>query len=161
MPTQHRFLFLPRPRHRTAGFTLVELMVVLAIMALVATSVILTLPGSKTGARTEAGRLSARIAAARDLAVIEGRPVALWLAPSGYGFDRRIDGTWQPVPGRAFQTRNWPDDIRLLAAGDRPTARLVFDRIGTSSTPLTVVLASGDSRETIKVSAVGEVTHGE
>lgn len=149
-----------RPRQRTAGFTLVELMVVLAIMALAATAVILTLPGSEGGARTEAGRLSARIAAARDLAVIERRPVALWLAPSGYGFDRRIDGEWQPVPGRAFETRNWPDDIRLLAAGDRPTARLVFDSIGTSSAPLTILLGSGDSRATIKVSAVGEVTHG-
>ena len=106
-----------RPRPRANGFTLVELMVVLAIMALAATAVVLTMPGEERTVRSEADRLAARLAAARDVAVIEGRSVAVNFAPSGYGFERRIAGEWQPLPGRAFEQRSWPGNVRF-AAGD-------------------------------------------
>src|SRR3546814_15820916 len=83
------------------GFTLVELMVVLAILALAAAAVVLTIPGEERHVRSEADRLAARLAAARDIAVIEGRSVAVDLAPSGYGFARSVAGAWQPQIGRA------------------------------------------------------------
>ena len=41
---------------RERGFTLVELMVVLAIMALAATAVVLTIPGEERSVRSEADR---------------------------------------------------------------------------------------------------------
>lgn len=145
----------------TSGFTLVELMVVLAIMALAATAVVLTIPGEERTVRSEADRLAARLAAARDIAVIEGRSVAVNFAPSGYGFERRIDGTWQPLPGRAFEQRAWPTDVRFDAANGRGAARILFDRVGTSPTPQALVLSGGTARETVRVSAVGEVSRGE
>ncbi|HWV60552.1 MAG TPA: type II secretion system protein, partial [Sphingopyxis sp.] len=43
-----------RPRPHANGFTLVELMVVLAIMALAATAVVLTIPGEERTVRSEA-----------------------------------------------------------------------------------------------------------
>src|SRR3546814_6963837 len=86
-------------------------MVVLAILALAAAAVVLTIPGEEQHVRSEADRLAARLAAARDIAVIEGRSVAVDLAPSGYGFARRIDGAWGPLPGRAFERRSWPSDV--------------------------------------------------
>ena len=142
------------------GFTLVELMVVLAIMALAATAVVLTIPGNEQAVRSEADRLAARLAAARDVAVIEGRSVAVNFAPSGYGFERRIKGAWEPLPGRAFQQRNWPADIRF-ASGNGAAARVLFDRVGTSPTPQAITLTGGDAREVIRVSATGEVSRGE
>ena len=150
-----------RARSRANGFTLVELMVVLAIMALAATAVVLTIPGEERNVRSEADRLAARLAAARDIAVIEGRSVAVNFAPSGYGFERRIAGAWQPLPGRAFEQRNWPGEVRFAAANGQGAARILFDRVGTSPTPQAIVLAGGDARETVRVSATGEVSRGE
>ncbi|PQM26762.1 type II secretion system protein GspH [Sphingopyxis lindanitolerans] len=143
------------------GFTLVELMVVLAILALAATAVVLTIPGEERTVRTEADRLAGRLAAARDVAVIEGRSVAVNFAPSGYGFERRVDGAWQPLPGRAFEQRRWPSDIRFTAGDGQAAARVRFDRIGTSPTPQAVVLSGGAAREIVRISAMGEVSRGE
>lgn len=145
----------------TSGFTLVELMIVLAIMALAATAVVLTIPGEERNVRSEANRLAARLAGARDVAVIEGRSVSVNFAPSGYGFERRIAGEWQPLPGRAFEQRNWPSDIRFVAGDGQGAARILFDRVGTSPTPQTLVLSGGDAREIVRVSATGEVSRGQ
>ena len=150
-----------RTRRAPNGFTLVELMVVLAIMALAATAVVLTIPGEERTVRSEADRLAARLAAARDVAVIEGRSVAVNFAPSGYGFERRIAGEWQPLPGRAFEQRGWPGDVRFAASGGQGAARILFDRVGTSPTPQALVLAGGDAREVVRVSATGEISRGE
>src|SRR5690606_30071026 len=85
------FAGMAKPRRfGEAGFTLVELMLVLAIMGLAAATVMLTLPDSQRGARDEADRLAARLAAVRDLAVIEGRGTAAVISASGYGFERRM-----------------------------------------------------------------------
>lgn len=136
-------------------------MVVLAIMALAATAVVLTLPGEERGVRSEADRLAARLAAARDIAVIEGRSVAVNFAPSGYGFERRTDGNWAPLPGRPFEQRSWPAGVRFVAGDGQGAARILFDRVGTSPTPQAVVLAGGDAREIVRVSAMGEVSRGQ
>lgn len=143
------------------GFTLVELMVVIAIMALAATVVVLTIPGQEHSVRSEADRLAARLAAARDVAVIEGRSVSVSFAPSGYGFERRIDGAWQPLPGRAFAQRAWPGGVRFAAGDGQAVARIMFDRIGTSPNPQAIVLTGGDAREIVRISATGEVSRGE
>ena len=94
-------------------------------------------------------------------AVIEGRSVSVNLAPSGYGFERRVEGAWQPLPGRAFEQRNWPSDVRFVAADGLGAARILFDRVGTSPTPQAVVLSGGDAREIVRVSATGDVSRGE
>ena len=149
-----------RTRPGANGFTLVELMIGLAIMALAATAVVLTIPGEERTVRSEADRLAARLAAARDIAVIEGRSVAVNFAPSGYGFERRISGEWQPLPGRAFEHRNWPGDVRFAAGDGQGAARILFDRVGISPTPQAVVLTGGEAREIVRVSATGEVSRG-
>jgi general secretion pathway protein H len=150
-----------RTRRAPNGFTLVELMVVLAIMALAATAVILTIPGEERTVRSEADRLAARLAAARDVAVIEGRSVSVNFAPSGYGFERRIAGEWQPLPGRAFAQRNWPGGVRFSAGDGQGAARILFDRVGISPTPQAIVLTGGGAREIVRVSATGEVGRGQ
>lgn len=147
-----------RSHPRARGFTLVEMLVVLAILGLAATALVLAVPATDDGLRRESSRLAARIAAARDLAVVEGRPVALWLAPSGYGFERYAGGSWQAVPGRAFAVRNWPDEIRWVPMAQQTSVRLVFDRVGTSRTPQTIILTDGRQRQSINVSVLGGVS---
>lgn len=149
------------PFRRANGFTLVELMVVLMILALAATAVVLTIPGDERTLRSEADRLAARLAAARDVAVIEGRSVAINFVPSGYGFERRVEGAWQPLPGRAFEQHGWPGGVQFTAGEGGAAARIIFDRVGISPTPQTLLLSGGDAREIIRVSATGEVSRGE
>lgn len=155
-----------------AGFTLVELMVVLAIMGLAAAAVILTLPSQDQILRQEADRLAVRLAAARDLAVVEGRGTAAVISPSGYGFEQRVRGEWQMLQGRAFVQHDWPRDIRVtvdnigeggIEEGGGGQTRILFSRLGTTPTPQSLTMMasqtqSGDAaREHIHISASGEI----
>jgi general secretion pathway protein H len=144
-----------------AGFTLVELMVVLAIMGLAAAAVMLTLPDGGHASRDEADRLAARLAAVRDLAVVEGRGTAAVLRPSGYGFEQRLAGEWRALDGRAFGERAWARDVTVQMDGGEAQARVLFSRLGTSPTPQSVTLTSDGAVERIIVTASGEIRRGE
>lgn len=157
-----------------AGFTLVELMVVLAIMGLAAAAVVLTMPSQDQNMRQEADRLAVRLAAVRDLAVVEGRGTAAVISPSGYWFEQRTRGEWQMLHGRAFAQHDWPQDIRIVVDGARSDGsvsgvsgggqtRILFSRLGTTPTPqsLTMLAASADAegaRENIHIGASGEIS---
>lgn len=143
-----------------AGFTLVELMVALAIMGLAAAAVVMTLPDGGGALRDEADRLSARIAAVRDLAVVEGRGTAAVVQASGYGFERRQAGEWQPLQDRAFRWREWPAGVSFTMSGEGVQARIQFSRLGTSPTPQSLTLTNGEAQERIHISASGEISRG-
>ena len=148
---------LPQARQGEAGFTLVELMVVLAIMGLAAAAVVLTLPDSGSTAREEADRLAARLAAARDVGVVEGVRTAAVISPSGYYFERRVRGEWQVLQGRAFAAHDWPSSVRF-SGSEGPQMRILFSRLGTSPTPQRFTLQSGEHQEWIGITANGEIS---
>lgn len=129
-------------------------------MALAATVVVLTIPNNESSLRSESDRLTARLAAARDVAVIDGRSVAVSFAPSGYGFERRLDGAWQALPGRAFAQRNWPSGIHFSDGSAQPVARVIFDTVGTSPTPQAIVLTAGNAHQIVRIAATGEISRG-
>lgn len=158
MAERGHFMGGPHHKHGSAGFTLVELMIVLAIMGLAAAAVVLTLPDGGSSARSEADRLAARLAAVRDLAVVEGRGTAAIFSPSGYGFERRVSGQWQVLDGRAFAHRAWPATVQFAGGGDGGQARILFSRLGTSPTPQILQLTAGHHTETIRIAASGEIS---
>src|SRR3546814_21034157 len=55
----------------------------------------------------DADRFAARVAAARDEAVITARPMGVWVSPSGYGFLRREAGHWIEMETKPFITTDW------------------------------------------------------
>jgi general secretion pathway protein H len=147
--------------NKQAGFTLVELMVVLFLIGLAASAVVLTISSATRSSGTQAEQFAARVAALRDRAVVEGQPLAFWLRPSGYGFERRAQarggGTrWQAFDAKPFQTVNWPSSMKASVSGGR-ALRIAFDANGIPSAPMDIAL-SGDNRTyRIQMDAAGNV----
>jgi general secretion pathway protein H len=108
------------PRERRQGFTLLELLIVLAILSLV---VGIAFPLFATRAPTAAlngaaQEVRAALAAARSAAIAENREVAFAGAQNGY----RIDGAFHRLP-----------IARDLLVGIRGGARIAFFPSGGSS----------------------------
>ncbi|WP_181883542.1 GspH/FimT family pseudopilin [Sphingorhabdus pulchriflava] len=146
IPTKHK----PAPN----GFTLVEMLVVIFLLGLASAAVVLMLPGGDSAARNDAERLAARIAAARDEAVLQARPVVFWTRASGYGFEQRFDGQWRAHPDPAFKPRNFENGTRILGASQN---RILFDATGLPSSPAKIELTNGEGSSLVSVSASGEV----
>src|SRR4028118_67007 len=82
------------------GFTLVELMVVLAILGIMSAAVVLAIPDPRGGLVSEAQTFAARVSAAQERAIMDNRAVALRLTPAGYSFERRGGGGGRAGAGR-------------------------------------------------------------
>lgn len=143
------------------GFTLVELLVVILVMALLAGAVVMTagLPG---GGPTEAAtRFASRLGAARDTAITGGQPVAVWVSASGYGFDRYVEGSWQPIAVRPFETVNWESGTTVAVDdGRQPALRIRFDSTGLPEGPASVRLGRDGQSAEVSVAANGDVKVG-
>lgn len=141
---------------REHGFSLVELMVALVILGLAATAVILTLPTSASGLNDEASRFAARAAALRDHAVVEARPMRLWVSASGYGFERRDANGWTSVRDRALQADDWPNGVAAQWNGN-VQGRLTYDRLGLPDRAGVLTLSADGQQRIVRVDAAGNV----
>lgn len=88
------------------GMTLIEMIVVLAIIGISASAAVLSLGAGQNGNdQAEARRLMHRIQLGADTAMISGRALALSIAPHSYSFVERGDGAsgWKAttLPGLA------------------------------------------------------------
>ena len=142
---------------RARGFTLVELMVALAVIGLAGAAVALTLPSTDDMLVKDAERFAAHLAHARDEAILGMRTVEVSVTPRGYAFSqRRLDG-WRPLQGRAFAAVDWaPGTQPQLPARETRTA-FRFDPTGASEPNALLLLREG-RRAHIRVDAGGGVT---
>lgn len=139
------------------GFTLIELMVVITIIALASAAVVLTLPDGSEKLRADAERFAGRVAAARDNAIVGARPMAVWVSSSGYGFARREEGAWRPLADPPFADTPWLDGVAADTGGQQ--VRVTFDGTGMTE-PAAVVLVRDGRRATVTVDGAGKVTIG-
>jgi len=136
------------------GFTLVELMVVLFIVALVGAAVVVAMPDPRGALRGEALRFAARAEAARERAMMDNRPVALVLKDGGYGFEWRTEGEWRAVAERPFIEQRWSDGTRAALEGGE--SRIVFDSTGFAE-PALLDLSRGKETAQVEVTDGGRV----
>lgn len=146
-------------RTAEAGFTLVELMVVITVIALASAAVVLTLPDGAAKLRNDAERFAGRVGAARDQAIVQARPMAVWVSPSGYGFARREQGLWRPLEDKPFATTPWRDGVLADTGGGQ--LRVTFDGTGMAAEPVAVTLVREGRRLAVAVDANGRVTIGD
>lgn len=139
----------------SAGFTLVELMVVMVIIGLMAAAVMVSIPDPRGRVVDDAETLAARMVAARDLAIVGGRDIAVQFDTAGYDFSERRNAGWQPVPAKALKSQPWREGTET-ATEIEGGAALVFDSTGLA-TPALVTLRRDGASADITVDAAGAV----
>lgn len=133
------------------GFTLVELMLVVAIIGLASAAVVLTAPPPGQPVGVEAERFAARLIRAREEALLTNRPVAVEVGTDGYRFAAFDGAAWKPLSEGPFRSSTWDADTTIEAP-----ARIVFDVIG-SADPVSVGIARPRGAARVTVDAAGEV----
>jgi len=151
--------FTPLSRSAEHGFTLIELMVVLTIIGFISAAVVIAIPDPRGRIVDDADRFAARVAAARDEAVVTARPMGVWVSASGYGFQRREGGQWVPMEEKPFVSANWKTGTRALVGQDG-RQQIAFDGTGLPTDPLTITLAREAERVQVSVDMAGKVAVG-
>lgn len=152
------------PGNSERGFTLVEMLVVLVIVAIAASMVSLSIGRGDNRLRGDAERLADAFTVAQSEARSDGRPIR-WLANGqGWSFERqgRPPGpTAQediPVPADRLERddvlrpQSWSaGPVQLRLDPDRP---LVFNTEWVAA-PMTLTLSAGETRVTLQRDAAG------
>lgn len=168
-----------RTAGREAGFTLVELLVVVFIIALMSTLVVLSLPDSATPLRTMTEKMALKLHQASRESILSGEAVALSMGPEGaVRFERYRDGAWREedvhhlslkqsegVERIVLTVSHEGDVLRPHAASPRSvmdseepsfTREVIFSPLG-EATPAEIRLQDGAEEAIIRVGAGGEV----
>lgn len=147
----------PDRRARRAGFTLVELLMTVAIIGLAAGAVVLSVPDPRPSVADDAERFAARLSRARDEAVLSNRPVAVDATTEGYRFSAFEGAEWTPLDEGPFGPEPWSAGVSVTPADP---VRVVFDPTGVAE-PAALALSREGRTMRVEIDGAGEVTiHG-
>ena len=143
-----------RERRRCSGLTMVELLVVVAIVGIAAGGSVLRLPRVVEAVRLETAlhQLGADLGQARTLAVASARHVRLVLREGGTSYAR------QSAAAGAFQldrTRRLPAGIRIALVGSGGT--LTFSPLGDAENATIVLESRAGTRRALVINQRGRV----
>ncbi|NVD28076.1 type II secretion system minor pseudopilin GspH [Parasphingorhabdus flavimaris] len=147
----------PDPSDNVAGFTLVELMVVLLIIGLMASIVVFSFPSGNSNLEEDAQRFAARAAALRDNAILQSRPMAVQVTPSGYSFLERRKGSWSAIEDKPFVSTDWSSGVRAATA-ESGSMMISFESTGLPSDQAELVLQGDGQSRSVLIAPMGDVT---
>jgi general secretion pathway protein H len=138
-----------------AGFTLVELLMVVAIIGLAAGAVVLSVPDPRPSVAEDAERFAARLSRAREEAILSNRPVAVDATAAGYDFMVFDGAAWSALDEGPFRPETWTAGTTVVPSA--APVRIVFDPTGVAD-PAAMTLTRERHSRTIAVVGAGEVT---
>ncbi len=144
---------MTRSHRSRSGFTLVELLIAVAIMGLAAGAVILSAPDPRPSVAEDAERFAARLSRAREEAILSNRPVAVEATAAGYAFAVFDGSTWSALDEGPFGPETWTPGVTV----EPSEVRIVFDPTGVTEADALTLTRDRNSR-TITVDGAGEVT---
>jgi len=141
-----------------AGFSLVELMVVLVILALAGTVIISTLPPASPAPQREAEAMLDRLEAARQMALLSNRPTAVELSGSESRLLKRQSRVWTVFEGDELggllPIKAWPSKISVSVSNETLPFWIEFDPTGFNTEAL-LTLSDGTHTRQVRVLADG------
>lgn len=143
-------------KEKRNGFTLVELLIVLFIIGLLTSVVAFSIPDDQGELEENAQVFAARISALRDNAILQSRPMAVDISPTGYGFLQRRAGEWQPLEDKPFRTTRFSGGVTAAVETDK-TLRIAFESTGLAPDATSIILRRGDNSRAISITPMGEV----
>jgi len=139
---------------REAGFTLTEMLAVLAIIGLAASLVLTTAPVSHTTLAGEAERFAARLMRAKEEAVLTNRTIEVIITGRGYDFAVRRGATRNALAEGPFREVPWAQNTTAITDSG---SRIAFDPTG-QATPAGIALYRDNGKARVQVDAGGNVT---
>jgi general secretion pathway protein H len=139
-----------------SGFTLIEMLVVLAILGIAAGAVLLTAPDSRRSLIWEAERFAAGLVRAKEEAVLTNRTIDVRISRDGYAFGATSRGLRRPLEQRPFASVAWNEDTTAIVAESDQRSRIAFDSTGMA-TPAAVDLYRSDGHVRVIVDIAGSV----
>jgi len=137
-----------------AGFTLVELMVVIVIVGLMAGVAVMSAPGRRT-LSAEADQFAARLVRAQEEAVLTNRPVGVRVTGQGYSFVARTGAGWAELDDGPFKPADWSDGVIASIPGGEQ-GLISFDPTGIAE-PSSVTLTRDAQQMRVSIDEAGKV----
>ena len=137
---------------REAGFSLIEVMVTLAVVSLAAGLIVMNAPGPSGRLADETDSLIRSLTAARDLALVENRVVTVEINDAGYQtrIVRKLRGP------EADRLTPWRDGTTVATGDGRLPAVIVFDPVGLAE-PATITLFRDGAKDGAYVAPSGRI----
>lgn len=137
---------------RDAGFSLIELLTALAVMSLAAGLVVMNSPGPTHRLADETDGLIRSLAAARDMALVENRTVAMEITETGYA----VRVTRRLGPPDIQPVTPWRSGTSIAIGDSRLPGLIVFDPVGLANAA-ELTLFNGGASESVLIETSGRI----
>jgi type II secretion system protein H len=124
--------------HRDSGFSLVEIMVALFIMALASAMVVMVMPSRPDALDAEADQFDMLMTRTLDQAISRGQAQGIRIEENAYTVYTRINGRWMPVEASSRRTAGGVTismQGKSNAKSDEALPQIVMDASGIVSGP--------------------------